>query len=424
MTRPRSRTRRTLRVSSTALACAALAVCGRGEVADQPRLGEVRAMVSPAAPGSGEPNLAVGADGRVYLSWIEPGPDSTYALKYAVMEGDTAWSAPRVVASGPAWFVNWADFPSLVVMEGGRMAAHWLQKSGDDRYAYDVRIAQSTDGGATWSQGVVPHRDGVAAEHGFVSMWPAGDSLAAVWLDGRKYAAGEGGAPPSEEMMLVSTTLAPDGTMGPERRLDERICDCCQTSAALTADGPLVVYRDRSSGASEDEVRDVYVVRQVNGAWTAPKPVHADGWKMPACPVNGPAVAADGRRVAVAWFTGAGDTARVRLAFSDDAGDTFSAPVRVDGGNPVGRVDVELVDGGALVSWLESAGPERAEVRARFVSREGGLGEPGTVAATSGQRASGFPRMAKGGGGVVFAWTEPGEPSVVRVARSEMGESR
>ncbi|HEU0076539.1 MAG TPA: sialidase family protein, partial [Longimicrobiaceae bacterium] len=348
--------RRTL--LACALALPALASCRSGgdasadaaADASAPALTALREIPSPAAPGSAEPNLAAGDDGRVYLSWVEPAPDSAHALRFAVLEGGR-WSAPRTVASGRDWFVNWADFPSLAVLPGGRLAAHWLQRSGPGRYAYDVRIARSTDGGATWSPGVVPHRDGVPAEHGFVSLWPAeGDSLGAVWLDGRKYAAAEGGeGEHGGETMLVHTALAADGGVGAERPLDARICDCCQTGQATTSAGPLVVYRDRSA----DEIRDVYVVRRVGGRWTEPRPVHADGWKIPACPVNGPQVAARGEQVAVAWFTGARDTARVLVAFSRDAGATFGAPVRVDDGDPAGRVDVELLEGGgALVSWI------------------------------------------------------------------------
>jgi hypothetical protein len=389
------------------------------DAAEDGMFGELTVADAPAAPGSAEANLVTGPDGRVYLSWVEPGPDSTHALRYSVLEGGR-WSAPKTVASGRGWFVNWADFPSLRVLEGGRVAAHWLQKSGSGKYAYDVRVAQSADGGATWSPGVVPHRDGTAAEHGFASLWPAvGDSLGAVWLDGRKYA-GKAEGDHSAEMMLVTTTIALDGSLGAERVLDERICDCCQTSMAMTSAGPVVVYRDRS----EQEIRDISIVRQVNGQWTAPKPVHADGWVMPACPVNGPAVSADGSRVAVAWFTEADSTRRVRIAFSDDAGATFAAPAAVSEETPLGRVDVELVDGGALVSWLEARGEKGAEVRTRFVGRDGRMGEHRVIAASSAERASGFPRMARAGGDVVFAWTEPGEKSVVRTARATQGGGR
>jgi len=406
-----------------ALALPGLASCGGGDAGSSsavPAPGEPGEIPSPVAPGSAQPSLAAGDDGRVYLSWTEPGPDSTHALRFSVLE-DGRWSAPRTIAAGRGWFVNWADFPSLAVLPGGRLAAHWLQRSGEGRYAYDVRITRSSDGGATWTPGVVPHADGVAAEHGFVSLWAAGgDSVGAVWLDGRKYVAAEDGHGDGETM-LMHATLAPGGGPGAERELDARICDCCQTGYAATSAGPLVVYR----GRSPDEVRDVYVVRRVDGRWTEPKPVHADGWKIPACPVNGPQAAARGERVAVAWFTGARDTARVQVAFSDDAGATFGLPVRVDDGDPAGRVDVELLDDGhALVSWIERTGGAAAEVRVRRIAPGGKRSAPVTVASSSGERASGFPRMARSGGEVVFAWTEPGDPSTVRTARATLGGGR
>jgi hypothetical protein len=131
--------------------------------------------------------------------------------------------------------------------------------------------------------------------------------------------------------------------------------------------------------------------------------------------VNGPALAAAGNRVAAAWFTGARDTSRVLVAFSDDGGRRFTPPVRVDGGAPLGRVHVALLpDGDALVAWLEVSGKE-----ALFQVRRAGDQGPGavmTVARTSAARASGFPRLVRAGDRVVLAWTEAGKPSHVRTA--------
>lgn len=380
----------------------------------------VAALPSPAGPGSAEPNLATGADGRIYMSWLEPAGDSAHALRFAVLEGGE-WSDARTIARGADWFVNWADFPSIVELPDGRLAAHYLQRNprAEVGYHYDVRIVQSSDGGATWGEPVAPHRDGVPAEHGFVSLFHAGgDSLGAVWLDGRKSSDEFGG---THEMTLRYTSLAADGSAGEELEIDGRICDCCQTSVALTSGGPIAVYRDRTPS----EIRDIYVARVVDGAWTAGRPVHDDNWEIAACPVNGPSVAAEGDRVAVAWFTAARDTARVYVAFSDDAGATFSAPVRVDGGDPAGRVDVELLAGeDALVSWIERTGGEDAEVRIRRVTPGLEMGDPVAVARSSGARASGFPRMTRAGDRIVLAWTEPGEPSRVRVAETTPGGVR
>jgi hypothetical protein len=244
-------------------------------------------------------------------------------------------------------------------------------------------------------------------------MYDAGRGLlGAVWLDGRKYA----GESPTREMSLAHTTMAADGTLGEEQLIDQRICDCCQTSGAITTRGPVVVYRDRSAG----EIRDISIVRLVDGRWSEPRPVHADGWHVDHCPVNGPAVAADGETVVVAWFTGARDTARVNVAFSRDAGATFGAPVRVDDGSPVGRVDVELIDGGrAVVTWLERAA-EGAGVRLRTVSGEGESGASAIIGQSSAGRAAGFPRMARQGDRLVFAWTVAGTPPGIVVTASKL----
>lgn len=377
-------------------------------------IGPIDTLASPAAQGSGEPNLARDPDGRVYLSWLEPSGDSAHALRFATLQDD-AWSAPRTIAQRSDFFVNWADFPSLVPLSGRTLAAHWLQRSGSARYAYEVRIAQSADGGETWSEPLVPHRDGTATEHGFVSLFPIRDSLGAIWLDGRNFARAAKGE--SANMMLLMTTVGLAGGSGAERIVDDRVCDCCQTSLAIASSGPLVVYRDRLEG----EIRDISIARWSDSGWSRGTVVHADDWKIDACPVNGPAIAAAEDRVAVTWFTNARDSARVYLAMSTDAGVTFAPPTRIDDGNPVGRVDVELDEhGGAIVSWMEFTSDQQADVRVRRVDAHGTLGTSVIVARTSGARASGFPRMVARGDDLLFAWTEAGTPSRIRVARARL----
>jgi len=354
----------------------------------------------------------------VYLSWLEPTPDSAFALRLSSF-ADGVWSAPRTIRSGRDFFVNWADFPSVEVLSDGRLAAHWLQRTGKSTYAYAVRVAISPDGGATWATPLSPHTDTSATEHGFVALWPEGRGLGAAWLDGRQYDKANPNA--TNEMAVVTTTISSSGTRGTESFLDRRACDCCQVAAAVSSEGPVVVYRDRSP----DEIRDISVVRRVNGKWTEPVPLHRDNWHIAACPVNGPAIAASGRAVAVAWFTAANDSARVKLAFSSDAGATFGAPIRIDEGAPAGRVDVALLkDGFALVTWVERIGGDTAAVRALRVSPTGKAGTSMTIASSSSARASGFPRMALSGDNVFFAWTQPARPSQVRVARMALSALR
>ena len=405
-------------------AALAAAACTAGRE-QGPAVADLSEIAAPSAAGSAEPNLAVGPAGRVYLSWLEPTADSGHALRFATLE-DTAWTSPRTVASGRGWFVNWADFPSLAVGSDTELTAHWLFKRGRSWEDYDVHVGRSFDGGASWSAPIVPHRDGREAEHGFVSLLPdGGGSVHAVWLDGRKYAAADsarrsGDSSLTPEMTLRYALIGPDGRLSDEAELDDRICDCCQTSAVLVDGAPVVVYRDRSP----EEIRDIYVVRmRQRGSWSAPRPVAEDGWHIPACPVNGPAIAAEGRHVAVAWFTAANRRKRVYAAFSEDGGATFGRRIQVDDGRPVGRVDVVAAgDGSALVSWLEETA-QAAEVRVRRVAGDSTVGPAATIARSSAARPAGFPRMVRSGDRVVFAWTEPAGagPSRVRTAIARLG---
>jgi len=317
---------------------------------------------------------------------------------------------PRTIATGEDWFVNWADFPSLAIFPDSSMAAHWLARSGPESYAYDVRISRSYDGGTTWTLPLTPHRDSTQTEHGFVSLFPAPDgNPGAVWLDGREMTGGEG-KHGGGNMTLRYVSLPRDGDPSGGVVLDEKVCECCQTSAAVTSEGPIVVYRDRLEG----EVRDISIVRWSDDRWSSPQTVSRDGWTINGCPVNGPAIDASGSRVAVSWFTAAGDTPRVKIAFSRDAGATFDGPIVVDDGSPSGRVDIVLLDdGSAMVSWLERVAGG-GELRARQVWMDGRLAPSMTIAPSGTARSSGFPRMVRSGEKIVFAWTGDGVRTAVR----------
>jgi hypothetical protein len=384
------------RVRAALTAVLALA-CAPGE-----RVAAPPAIEFSGVPGSAAPNLARAADGTAVLTWLEPVAGRRHALRVA-RRADGRWSAPRTIAESDSFFVNWADFPSLVALGDGAWIAHWLARVPGGVYAYHVRLAVSRDQGVTWSAPLVVHADASTQEHGFVALVPWDDTTAAaVWLDGREMRLADAAAEAEGDMTLRFRTVTSSGTLGPEALLDARTCECCQTALARTATGLVAAYRDRSP----EEIRDIHVVRYAGGQWTAPAPVARDGWHYPGCPVNGPALAAAGDTVAIAWYTAAGDAPRVFAAFSTDGGASWGAPQRVDEGRPLGRVDIELAGDGALVSWIES-GQGQAEVRARRVPRRGGPERSWRVAESADARSSGFPRLLRVGNEVLFAWTGP-----------------
>lgn len=366
---------------------------------------------SPAAAGSSLPRLTAGPGGVPWLSWVEKLDDGRHAFRFASMkEGE--WSAPRTISAGADWFVNWADFPSLLVLPDGLMAAHWLAKRPGGTYAYDVMMAVSRDQGETWGTPFSPHDDGTPTEHGFASLFALEGAIGAVWLDGRNMTSGEGhDGHGAGGMTLRTAVIDPEGRVLEGELLDDLTCDCCQTGAAVADGMPVVVYRDRS----HDEIRDVYWARREEGRWSTGRPVADDGWRIAACPVNGPAIDAVGQQVAVAWFADAGRPV-VQIAFSDDAGFTFAPPIHVSDDRPLGRVDVAwLPDGRAAVSWL-AGGDEQASIRYRTVLPDGSAGPELTLTDTAASRMSGFPQLLSYGSDLLFAWTVTGEPSHIRTA--------
>jgi len=374
-------------------------------------------LPSIAAAGSAEPHLALTPGGQVVMSWLETQGDDA-VLRVSTLH-DHSWQTPVTVTRGDNWFVNWADFPSVVPVSDTVWAAHWLVRTSGGVYSYDVAIAVSKDAGQSWSEPVTPHDDGTATEHGFVTLFPWSGSVGAIWLDGRNTATNDvaeaHGGSHGGGMTLRSARIGIDGSISQPQIIDELVCDCCQTDVAVTADGPVAVYRNRT----DKEVRDIHVVSTRNGQWQGDTPVADDGWNIAACPVNGPVISARDDAVAVAWFTAANEDTRVKIAWSSDAGHSFGEAIDIDSDRPVGRVDVELIDNEtAVVSWLRTGNDRLGEICLRLVHASGKLGPVQVIARTGASRMSGFPQMVRQGEGLVLAWTDTsGDSSRVVSAR-------
>lgn len=358
-------------------------------------------MNTPAAQGSMAPNLSTTPDGTILLSWIEPDGDGN-ALKFSEFRS-RGWSTPKTIARGENWFVNWADFPSVVALTDTTWAAHWLVSQESGGYAYDIQVALSDDSGASWSDPFIPHTDGTATEHGFVSIFNDENKLGMLWLDGRKMVNDyDENDVRASGMTLRTASFGFDQNLAYETLVDDLVCDCCQTDIAVSSVGPVAVYRNRTVG----EIRDIYVSRRKDGEWSPGIAVNEDRWKIAACPVNGPVIAADGENVAVTWFTGANDKATVKAAWSIDAGHSFSAPINVDISKPLGRVGSSLLPNGDLaISWLQSVGDGGARLMIKQVSQTGHASTAYAVDLAGDVFAISVPQLARQDSELVLAWT-------------------
>ena len=373
----------------------------------------------------GESHLSVNSNDELIMSWIEQNEDSSASLYMSTLKNEK-FDEVLEVASGNNWFVNWADFPSVVSYKDdpNKLAAHWLQKSSSGTYDYDVMISQSKDGGKTWMQPFILHQDGIKAEHGFVSLSPLGNNrMMAVWLDGRhtknnedntKEANGKSEHKHQGSMTLRSCEFDIENNLYESVELDSRVCECCQTDLSINKQGKaLVVYRDRS----DTEVRDIFIKRKIKDQWLNPKPVWSEGWYVPGCPVNGPAIASSDSLVAVAWYTESAQTPKVQLAFSKDNGSDFSKPILVDNGNPIGRVDLVFEDDKTVwLSWIEKE-ENKASLRVAKFNQDKKL-EDHFISEIDERRKSGFPILEKIKDHLYLSYTEVnGDDSVVKLKK-------
>jgi hypothetical protein len=351
----------------------------------------------PTGASSMAPQLTSSARG-VLVSWLEQA-DPEFALKFLERTG-AAWSPAQKIASSKDWFVSAADVPSVIRMKDGTLVANWYPAVDFRLEAYDIRLAYSKDEGKTWSAPFVPHHDKTRTQHGFVSMFemPAG-GLGLVWLDGRN----QGKQPEDAEMALYFASYDSAWRQTAEAAANTRVCECCTTSAVVTPDGVVAAFRERSA----KEIRDIHVTRLDNGKWSDAQIVHDDNWEIDACPVNGPALSARGNQLVAGWFTGKDDKGQSFAAFSSDAGRTWGNPIRLEDETSLGHVDVEMLDdGSAIATWVEFAG-DRSQFRVRRIEPSGMRSSSITINGES--RVSGYPRLARSGNELVFAWTEGSE---------------
>ncbi len=347
---------------------------------------------------------------QLLLSYVNSSHSKIDTLAIYAFEDDQ-WIGPNLETYGENWFINWADFPSVVPVDSFMKSSyyfyHWLQYSGEGTYDYDI-IGYIQYPMALTFPGKL-HLDSITAEHGFLSSAALPDgTLQVSWLDGRFTKQDLGAAAGADKVekqadhhghgdgaMTLRTANLPFGNG--ETELDHRVCDCCNTATVATDSLVMVAYRDRS----EHEIRDIaYVINASkpveNSEWSTPKLVHADNWEINGCPVNGPALAANAKGdIAIVWYTAANEDARLQFARYDVANDRFSAPTLLDDDDPLGRVDIQLAeDGTAFVTGLAATeNPDSAALTLWTVDLRGNVARE-QLTITSAARSSGFPKIA------------------------------
>jgi hypothetical protein len=401
-----------------------LAALGLGGCGRDPDLGP---PVTIAARDAANPTVAVdGRSGRVYVSWVQMAPDSSWDVFLAAADSGAEFGPPVRVNDRPGEaMVARENPPQVLVGADGVVYVGWVSaRTADDAPHADVslRLARSTDGGGTFSPAASLDADPAVpslANMYFDLATAPGGAVYASWLDLHYYTdsvaaralgrVSESIPVPEHRVDLVVARTTDDGAgVAAAAVLDTSSCICCRTALAVAPDGAVhALWRHVFPG----DVRDFQAARSADGAvsFTPPARVHEDGWVLRGCPDIGPDIAVDARgAVHAAWYTGVPGRVGLWYATSADGGQTFDAPVAL---LPTGHVSPSQVKLAAAGGTVWGAWEDRRRPPTRVI-----FGRPGTGSTT--QVGTGeFPGIAAAGRVVVVTWMEAG---AVRARRAEL----
>ena len=341
---------------------------------------------------SSEPNLYTSINGGTYLSFISTSDTSDISkLYFSKLElNNLEWNTPSLINSSTDWFVNWADFPRITTNNQKGISVHFLEKSSSETYSYDIKVMNSKDEGNSWNNPMKLHNDNTKTEHGFVSTINYNNNFLSTYLDGRQNELAKENKNLKPQMTLRATSYNIDGVILMDELIDNKVCDCCQTDIALTSDNsPITVYRDRSN----NETRDIYYSYYKNSKWSNPLPVFNDNWIISGCPVNGPAISTFNSSSSLIWYTEIDGESKIKIAFTDDITKGFDDPILINANNPLGRVDIEMInENSSIISYMDYIN-DKAYLKLQKIDRYTDINKSIIIDEISNTRSSGFPKI-------------------------------
>jgi hypothetical protein len=342
-------------------------------------------------------------------------------------DGGRTFSAPVAVnrKPGEVWGFS-VSKPRIAVGRNGTIhvfyPANDVSPSNGKPYAV-AHYTRSTDGGRSFAE---PQRlntmvttDASHVVHGglthgavFGAMTvDAKGSVYALWIDTRDMMK-EGDA--GKMFMAVSRddgrSFAKDVELFPAGD----VCPCCQLTAYVDADQRLFIgsrqvdgkFRDSTVAISTDGGRSFTPRQRIVGE---------KRWEIEGCPLKPPTVAARGREIYAAYFTGAEEPAGVYFVRSADAGRTWSKPVLAHPGAATSDAPVLALAGSTLhLFWHGKVGAAARRIYTR-ASTDGGLSFGPVTELPAPPGATQLPAVAaRPDGSVQIAWQQGTEVRAMR----------
>lgn len=291
-------------------------------------------------------------------------------------DGGSTWSTPTPV-SGAGDFA----FGPEIVTDGSTVTVLWILQVGS---ASRVQAAQSTDGGATWSEPVyVSPNGGFASE---IHVVPTGSGITAFW--GRRVA--------SDTRVEASSSTDGGATWQTPVSLSAVGGNAGNIDAFVSGSAIAVVWA-RDDGSS----RRVQATSSSDEGRTWGTPVTLS---PPGSDAYGPKVLLEGSTITAFWYRTTGADVITQATTSTSLGAAWAAPVTLPtgAGNAV-EPSVVLIDSMITAAWKQWDG-NNYRVRAS-TSTDGGRIWTQPVTLSAAGRDAFQPRVFRNGSVALVSWS-------------------
>jgi hypothetical protein len=357
------------------------------------------------------PAVAVTRDGKVIVAWIaQQGHDNNL---FVAQPGGA--SKPVRVNPDGLFVESLHQPPGLALGSGDEVYVSWSSPKPVPEgafFASDLRLSRSLDGGKTFESPLRVNEDRPIS-HSFEGLGVTSDGAVLVsWIDSR-----DGGN--SAATYLARIVERGSRVERAFKLEDGETCVCCRVDVASgPRDVVAVTWRKVVPGSIRDMV--VGLSRDGGRSFQRAGLVHADRWKINACPHRGGSIAMDDRgRLYVAWYTETADGQPRMLFAAGGDGGRFGSPVRLNtaAGYIPDQVRLASDPSGRVAIVWEEATAVRRRVMLRY-SIDGGRTLSAPQALSQALKAY-APDVAVGPSGeFVVAWHEEQFPALKTVTQA------
>lgn len=353
--------------------------------------------------------VAVGPDGNVYVAWQSTAAVEWLDFGAAEVrlsrstDGGRSFEPAVTVTGGSDDAPARKTFHDLAVAPDGTVYISWIDARERDRFRRD-RFVRGAGRTATRTLASPAGDETVASP---AAEWAPGSAMRAIAAHPSEFENATEDREPQTDVRVARSTDG-GRTFSPGVVVDTASCPCCRTAIAVDRDGVIhVAWRKIHDGEVRDVA--VARSEDGGLSFSAPVRAREDGWVFPGCPHAGPSLAVDGDgALHLAWYTGREGRPGVFHASSSEWSRGFGPATDVMAGDWVPASQVKLAADGPTV-WIawDDRRHEEPEVRLAAIGSPRRNGSEASTIHAPIHTARGLsPALAAANGRVVLAWLD------------------